>query len=625
MPKYAILPVACCLAVLLAGSLSQCPPASATPHAGFFALYEANRREGVPSYVTEDFLVRAYAMLLGDAATRYEEREALPALLELAPLLRSGIGASTEPQRAAQGFLAVFEALLEGAAAAREAPHTEAAAREIAAVEGAKGMARSLLMRQEIDYSQFQVRGKYTRSPALGRYFRAVRYAGTVLFPLLDSRSTGIGADDADLLTGAALLISRAVTGNARAAELYARASEPLDYLFGGPDAMTVAHYAEKAPKDPGRLRLGGAALPRLRLSLFAAGVRPYVLGAPVDAKQLEPGVEATDALAGWQFLPARLRPESAAFQELVFDRVDGFRGSGRPFTMGMIDGRAAKAFPSVLELAALLGSEEAEAHLQRAEETDYEGYAQARQRAARAMKLPAGLASEHFALLRDWLGDAPDGTPRPSPARRLNTALGFWVLQRHRAVLYAKQSYTPMAKGLPRAVPERSQAWIEPAESLYRALARSAREVARRTAFDPLAQYADLAGRCADLSAQALAGRRLDPGQVAFLNDLDARLLQLTVRKDVPVAVDFHTDGNSGQVAEAALGPPQAAEIDLPGGSQGRGGLFRVHQFKQPLVERLDDQAWARRVARGEAPPPLVKAADWKQAGAALRPKRKR
>ena len=619
MPRYGNLPVVCCLAVILSGTLPQCPAASATAFSGFFALYEANRREGVPSYVTEDFLVRAYAMLLEEAATRYEEREAMPALRELAPLLRTGIGASTEPERAAQSFLAVFEALLEGEPSAREAPDPQAAAREIEAVALAEGIARSPLMRQQIDYSQFRVRGKYGRSRQMGRYFRAVRYAGTVLFPLLDSRATGIGAGDADVLTGAALLISGAVAGNARAAELHARASGPLDYLFGGPDAMTVAHYAARAAETPGRLRLGEAALPRLRLHLFAAGLRPRVLGAPVDLKKLEPGVEARDALAGWQFLPARLAPESAAFQQLVFDRVGRFLGSGRPFTLGTIDGRAAKAFPSVMELAALLGSESAQTRLRRAEETAYEGYAEARRKAARALKLPSGLASEHFALLGEWLGDAADGAPRPSPERRLNTALGFWVLQRHGALLYARQSYTPAAKGLSPATPERRQAWIEPAESLYRALARSSREAARRTRFDRLAVYADLAGRCGDLSALALAGRPFDPGQVAFLNDLDARLLRLTGGKDGPVAVDFHTDGNSGQVAEAALGLPQVAEIGLPGGARARGGLFGVHQFKLPLGERLDDRAWARRLAGGGAPPLLVKASDWKRAGAAL------
>ena len=623
MNAHANARAACCLAALLAAPGAQ--PASRSPQEafpGFFALYETNRREGLPNYITEDFLARAYAMLVEDAVTLFERERALPAMRELAPLVRQGIGETTEPERIAQNFLAVLEALLEGAAAGRGSPDPGAVAQEVAAVEAAAGMARSALMRQRIDYSQFRVRGKYTRTAELGRYFRAVRYAGTVLFPLLHSRATGFSADDADALTGAAVLISGAVAGDARAAELYARASEPLDYLFGGPDSMTVAEYQGRAPRDGPELRVGGAALPRLRLGLFAAGARPRVLGAPVELSKLEPGVRAADALAGWQFLPARLTPESAAFQELVFDRVGGFEGSGTPFTMGMIAGRPAKAFPSVLELAALLGSAEAALRLRTGGETEYAGYEQARERAARAMELPSGLASEHFAVLRDWLGTAREGAARAVPARRLNTALGFWTLQRHGAILHARQSYTPVGKGLSfRRDPERSQAWIEPAGSLYRDLARLAREVSRRTGFEPLARYADLAGRCAELSAQALAGKAFEPEGAAFLNSLDARLRQLTGRADEPVAADFHTDGNSGLVAQVALGSPQVTAIELPGGAVARGGLFRVHQFKQPLEERLDDGAWSRKVARGEAPQALLSAADWE--AAATRPER--
>jgi len=563
-------------------------------------------------------------MLAADAVTRFEEERALPALVELAPLVRKGIAGTSEPERLAQNFLAVFETLLTGKAPAHGAPDPKAVAREVAAVEAAAGIARSALMRQRLDYSQFRVRGKYTRSMELTRYFRAVRYAGTVLFPLLHSQSTGFSADDADALTGSAVLISRTLAGDARAAELYARASEPMDYLFGKPDAMTVADYSAMSPRQAGALHVGGAALPRLRLRLFASGARPRVLGAPVDMSKLEPGVKAEDALAGWQFLPARLTPESAAFQELVFDRVREFRGSGSPFTMGTIGGRPAKAFPSVLELAALLGSEEAGLRLRSAGDTDYVGYEKGRERAARAMELPSGLASTHFALLRDWLGTAEDGTSRPVPARRLNTALGFWTLQRYGAILHAKQSYTPVGKGLSfRNDPERSQAWIEPAEDLYRDLASVAREVERRTGFEPLARYADLAERCADLSAQALSGKAFERDRAEFLNGLDARLRALTGREDRPVAADFHTDGNSGLVAQVALGRPQVAALKMPGRVLARGALFQVHQFKQPLEERLDDETWLQKVAWGKVPPPVLDARDWKHAGAAVRPKR--
>ena len=562
---------------------------------GFFDVYEYNRKEGIPNYITEDFLARAYAMVLEDAVTQFEEGEALPALRELTPLLRGKLGSETEAERVAQGFLAVFDALLTG----REGMPAEApagAAEELAAVLAAGGVARSPLMRQTLDYSQFGVRGKYTRSEELARYFRAARYAGTVLFPLRESRATGVSAEDADALTGAALLLSRAVVEDARAAALYAKASEPLGWLFGVADAMTVEQYARRAAQAGSDFAADGAALRRLRQSLFAAGVRPRVLGGFVDTAGLEPGLSAADALAGWQFLPARLTPESAAFQELVHDRVGPYRGQGEPFTLGAAGGQAVKAFPTMLELGALLGSDAARQFLEEGGDTAYEGYEQAFARAAEAMKIPSGLATEHFALLRAWLGAAEDGWDAD---RRLNTALGFWTLQRHGAAAYAKQSYTVATKSLPPPAPERLTAWIEPAEDFYRGLARTAREAGRRVDSDRLAQYADIAERCADVAREAASRRPLDAEQAAFLNGLDRRLKLLTGRSDGPIAIDFHTDANSGLVVQAALGRPRVVAANLPGtgGGRGRGALFAVHQFKQPLAKRLTDEAWVEKL----------------------------
>ena len=582
-----------CLAALGIGSLAVAPVALGTGPTGLFAVYESNRTTGTPNYVTEDFLALSYAMLVENAATEFEQRAALPALQELAPLLRARIGRETQPEQLAQGFLAVFEALLAGEAAPREASDREAATQELEAVRKARGVARSPLMRQTLDYSQFRVRGKYTASAELGRYFQAVRYAGTVLFPLLHSQATGIGAADADALTGAALLISAAVFGSEETRALYERATAPLGYLFGPPDAMTVAEYAPLARPDRPAWRLGGAALPRLRLGLFARGIRPRILGGAVDVQKLEPGVAPADALAGWQFLPARLTPESAAFQELVFDRVGTYRGTGQPFTLGTVAGRPVKSFPTVWELAALLGSAAAEEQLQESGATDYEGYAEARRRAAQALQLQTGLAAEHFELLRTWLQPGPDRARGLAAERRLNTALGFWALQRHGALLYAKQSYTQTAKGLGPVPPARERAWLAPAESLYRELGNLAREVATRTGYAPLARYAELAERCAGLSAGPTAGRAVTGEDAAFLNELDTELLLLTGRMDMPVVADYHTDVNSGQAVEIALGEPQIA--GPPGEAAGRGGLFGVHQFKQPLAERHTDESWAR------------------------------
>ena len=544
---------------------------------GFFALYERNRQEQVPNYITEDFLVRAYLLTLEAAVTEYEERHAAPALRELLPRLRERLRSGTEAGRLAQGYLAVLEALLTGREARKGDPVGVAA--ELARVRAAEGLAESLLMRQWLDYSRCRVRGKYAAGTELGHYFQAVCFAGITLFPLLGSRSTGVSASAADMLTGAALLISAAVAEDEEAAALYERATGPLDYVFGPADAMTVAQYARRdVPPEAGDSGWRG-----LRRALFAEGVRPRVLGRYVDGRRLEPGVDWPDVLAGWQLVPRHWTPVLAAFQELVHDRVGPYaRSAGEePFTLGTPRGSLIKALPTVWELGALLGSEVARERLERTGETAYTGYPQAFERASKALRSPAGLGSDHLELLRGWLAGGKDW-------RRLNTALGFWIQQQHVAAAYVKQSDMvdwPSASTLD----WRGEAWLEPAEFLYRGLARVARSAGSQLRSRRLEGYAALAERCADM-----VGRSFGAEDVRFLNGLDRSLLRWAGGPDGPVAIAYHMDANTEEVVQAALGWPQEVRRE-----DGRGALFRVYEFKRHATERIDDEGWARSLRR--------------------------
>ena len=379
----------------------------------------------------------------------------------------------------------------------------------------------------------------------------------------------------------AVLSISDAIAVHARAAELYSRASEPLDYLFGGPDFMAVAGYAGRLPRVAAELRLGGGALPRLRLELFAKGERTQVLGVPVDISKLEPAPKPRDALASWQVLPTRLTLESAVFQELAYSRVAEFLGDGFPFTLGIIAGRPTKAFPSILELAALLESEDARRHLNEAGETVYEGYEEVPERAAQAMDLASGIVAEHTELFRDSLNLAAVGSTRPDSARRFNRELRFWTQQRHGALLQVRQSYTARGKGLAlRNYPGRSQQeWIEPAESLYWNLARIAQEVSHLMGFDPWARFAEFAGHSTELSSRSFREEKFDPEPAAFQNTIEAGLRELTRRLDDGMVANVYTDGNSGMVAQIALGKVRASAIEYRGDTFAWGALFQVHQ----------------------------------------------
>ncbi len=61
-------------------------------------------------------------------------------------------------------------------------------------------------------------------------------------------------------------------------------------------------------------------------------------------------------------------------------------------------------------------------------------------------------------------------------------------------------------------------------------------------------------------------------------------------------VVADVHTDLNSGQALEEAVGPAFRIIVMAPIDGQPTpavGGVFSYYEFKQPIAQRLTDEAW--------------------------------
>ena len=71
----------------------------------------------------------------------------------------------------------------------------------------------------------------------------------------------------------------------------------------------------------------------------------------------------------------------------------------------------------------------------------------------------------------------------------------------------------------------------------------------------------------------------------------------------------DVHTDGNTRQALEEGVGYIQHITVayQLPDGriAVGRGPVFSYYEFKQPLADRLTDEAWRQMLEYGQAPAP--------------------
>ncbi len=568
---------------------------------GMFDLYQDNRAQGAGNFITTDFLLASYNLLLEKVAAKAEEQELLPRLQSLASTLQKQLVALPPHQpgrNCALGFISVVNSLA-GTDGQLPADVADQVRKELKLIADHSSVAVSPVSGIQEDYTQYLPRGRYTRSEALGRYFLASLYAGRIGFALKDSKATGVTPAMADEQTAAALLISRTIMEHEELSAAYQKLNRLLTVIAGEADDLSPAEllvfadgeFEEKASLAATRSRIVAAAR--------TAGRLPRILGGIVDKTRLEQGVSLAEATLSFRLLGQRFTPDSAAIQGLVFDRVTTYQGKGNPFTLAAIGGDAVRGFPTVFDLMAALGSAQSRRILAEGDETNFKGYAAGQTEAGRMMRRaahnPRSLADMNLRLA--FRLAAMPGSDS------LNSAIGAWIQNRHAMLLYAKQSYTAVAKAIriEPAYPERSNAYLEPAPDLYGDMIENLYLLGSVLEAPALRQQVEQF--TAIIREVREVGYRQQEGEgsardIAFLNDLDITIKEVTQEKDRPLVADIHTEPTSGLVLEEGIGFPRTVN------HQGlRGGRFTCYEFKQPMDKRLTDEAWHNLLKTGSRP----------------------
>ena len=578
------------LAIPVWASAEEPPGEHAT---GLFDMYARNRQEGVPNYITEDLMLLSYGMIRTAVNRALEREHHVGAVGRIVEGLAAQVAAAPDDpvNQANRDYLAVLLALWQGSDQAAGAGEPARAQAELDLVLASQALTRSPLWGQLIDYTQFKPRGHYSGDADLERYFRTVRYAGTVLFAITASKATGVSEALADRLTRQAVHLARFIEQDPGLAKEHGDLTRSLTWRFGLPEDLPHAALLalDAEPAETFRARLLAQAKEQ--------GLQPRILGGVVDVGQLEDGVTAADAMTGWRLLPQRYTPESEAFQQLVFNGTGVFQGDedAKPFGLTLINGKLVKGFPLLAELMALWGSEASYESLRQQGETAFEGYDAAWGRAQQTLAGANGLNTLHQQVIRTGL--------RSTSLDRLTAMRAFWTWQRYAAVLYAKQSYTPADKSLVLPPPRPAGARLEPSLPLYLALARAVEAHRRVTPHAAWEAFADLLDHVISITLRGNGEDDLTAADEAFLNELDAVLVALTGGPDAPIVVDIHTNPASREVLQEATGMARPVTLTTAEGQAARGARFTQCEFKHPMTERLDDAAWRELLAGSPHP----------------------
>ncbi|OPZ74761.1 MAG: hypothetical protein BWY80_00455 [Firmicutes bacterium ADurb.Bin456] len=601
----------------------------------FFSLYERNRYEPLPLFVTTDSVLHNYHLFF-DHLLRVVETEKLAgelkvlnqAMLSQAQRQHQDLQGTAWESAAKRnvGFFAVAGKLMEPGI---EVPSMvkDVVEKELALIESHQGIVVSPLMSAggngdpqnalREDYSQYIPRGHYDRTELLQNYFKSMMWYGRLTFRLKNEDETR-----------SAVLITLALNqGDNRVSwdKIYATTT----FFAGKSDDLSYLQYKELideiygADASPDTM----VSKPEQWKTFLAAAAElapPAINSLPVFDETIQPDREAE--IKGFRFMGQRFTLDASVFQRLIYREVkENSQGQRR-------------MLPKALDIPAAMGSAEAYSILGSMGETAFQGYPE---NMGKMKTFIAGLGKETWTqnLYWSWLytlmpliQEKPAGYPsfmRNSAwvRKELNTYLGSWTELKHDTILYAKPVYAE-AGGGGEIIDDRG--YVEPNPELYSRLASlvkmtrdglKTRELLNERDQESLNRMEQLILALKTISEKELANTLLTDEEYDLIRSYGGQLEHFWLEAlrdegidhrsaiyDRPAALvaDVANDPG-GQVLEEATGNIFEIYAVVPVDGKLRialGGVYSYYEFPWPLNDRLTDSKWHKMLNDGEVPP---------------------
>ena len=381
-----------------------------TKHQQLFHVYEQNDYHQFPAFVTTDLYLQLYHLYFDAMLREVEQQKFRHLLSDFCSEAQKTIASpeadiDNDTRQWLTTYFNVASALLMG----KEPKYDETAKREYNQVMKSENATSDFLGYKDVmfEYSLFRPRGHYTRNDTLGYYFRTMMWLQTVPFQT-DNKS------DMKKVATLAELIGSNPEQN-RLYKLYQQIMQPLDYLMGKPDDVSILQ-AWQVLKDEPDFDLLGKKIDEIAEK--QTRIRPKFAHTSRNKVRL---------------MPQRYQPDAEVLQEMVDYKSET---SKRPT-------------PTGLDVFAAMGVSKAEKILldEQNEPQRWKGYKDA----LKKMKLRMDSINWNDNVCNVWLSalkllnqqetSAPYFMLTPQWEKKsLNAALASWTELKHDAILYAKQ-----------------------------------------------------------------------------------------------------------------------------------------------------------------------------------------
>jgi len=501
---------------------------------------------------------------------------------------------------------------------------------EIQKMNGAQGIGQSeIFPLLKEDYSQYKVRGHYTKNGVLGAYFRALMWYGRINFNL--------GGDEnirpfAEQFAPAALFITDITENTQVIKNLWSSLFDPITELIGVSDDIS---FHELIPlwnrikgagfnqwySDPEKVK-------RFITTEYSELRSPAISGFPLTSGPYAGGSDYQDRKppVGWRLFGQRYTVDSEIHHHLSPPR---YYNEENP--RHMVCG---------LDIMKVFGSVTADRILKESEFKKYAGLEtvmNSLQQSLARVNRDYWFSTYYGNVLYQikTLATFENGagfyfTEKPGwGLKAMNSSHGTWAELRHDTILYVKQGYAEMGGGGPdvtfRTKPlPKPVHYIEPNVPFWNASIISFQKLFSilekydyldGTTARVLAGMHELCVKAAEISKLQAEDRAISESDLNWISRIADSLSNMVLTHTdggtlddvnslrMALVADVFTNGETGKVLETAVGIPYRLYIPLNDGQGGKriaiGYGFSYYEFQQPISQRLNNDEWKEIVYR--------------------------
>lgn len=577
----------------------------------FFEVYEQNRYNMIPNFVTVESLMHTYHLYFSYLLKNIEKDYLSERITQLSKNMLDNSIAQYEQLKGSKwenaakrniAFFTIGAKLLDDSTVIYD-DVTEIVQYELDNIDRADSIYESKITGENEDYTQYIPRGYYEGDQKLEQYFKAMMWYGRIHFSQND--------EDMDR---SALLMTLALADDSEAYDAWESIYAVTSFFAGASDDLGVCEYAAAIRETYGenitvsKLARREDKFERFH-SMTASLKTPQINSIPIYDGE-------NNVIPGFRFMGQRFSIDASVMQKLIYSNVkQNSQGYNR-------------MLPDVLDVPAALGSDTALGILEKCGATDYAGYSENMDSLRKSLSeendtlWSASLYASWLDTLRPLLTVKGEGYPMFMQSEEwakkdLECFAGSYAELKHDTILYSKQVMAEMGGGYEEEPDYRG--YVQPEPLVYERFATLADMTAQGlkkygmlnpTDEENLSRLTQIAEKLLVISKKELQNEVLTEDEYTFIEcyggDIehfwyeavkDGNESDMISSQEYPAAIiaDIATDPN-GSVLEVATGNPSEIYVVVQVDGKvkiAKGSVYSFYQFAWPMNDRLTDTKW--------------------------------